>query len=241
MTALDFSRRASTPELMDGECDYETFRDCLHDLAAVNRLTLAHRPTLAFLDRLARTGRLPRDRPTSILDVGSGYGDLLRAVERWAARRGIAVALTGLDLNPWSARAAAQATGPGSRIAWVTADALTHEPEGGADLVVSSLFAHHLDDAALVRFIRRMEATARTGWFVSDLHRHPVPYHAFRALSRAMRWHPFVRHDGPVSITRAFGRADWRRLLGEAGLPEGAASIAWELPFKLCVSRVRAP
>ena len=106
--------------------------------------------------------------------------------------------------------------------------------------MMSSLFAHHLDDPDLVRFLARMEAGARIGWFVNDLHRHPLPYHAFRALSAAMGWHRFVRHDGPVSITRAFVAADWRRLLAEAGIPPGAANIAWHLPFRLCVGRVRA-
>lgn len=238
----DFTRRASTPELMDdASTDYETFRDCLVDLAAVNRLTLAHRPTLAFLDGLARSGALPPGRPLTILDVGSGYGDTARAIDRWAARRGVPIAITGLDLNPWSARAAGEATAPGRPIRWTTADAFDHEPEEGVDLVISSLFTHHLPDEALVRFIARMEATARIGWFVNDLHRHPLPYHAFTALSRAMRWHRFVQHDGPVSITRAFSRADWRRLLGQAGLAPDAATIAWRVPFRLCVSRLRAP
>ena len=238
---LDFTRRATTPELMDDpSTGYETFRDCLVDLAAVNRLTLAHRPTMAFLDGLARSGALPRGRPLTILDVGSGYGDTARAIDRWATGRGLSLAVTGLDLNPWSARAAAEATPPGRPIRWITADAFDHEPEGGVDLVVSSLFTHHLDDAALVRFIARMEASARIGWFVNDLHRHPLPYHGFTALSRLMRWHSFVRHDGPVSITRAFSRADWRRLLDEAGLAPDAARIAWHVPFRLCVTRLRA-
>src|SRR3546814_10084158 len=77
-----------------------------------------------------------------------------------------------------------------------------------------------------------MEATARIGWFVNDLHRHPVPYYAFSALARAARWHKFVRHDGPVSIGRAFVAADWRRLLATAGIEDGAAKIAWRMPFR---------
>lgn len=237
----DFSRRASTPELMDAEdTDFETFRGCLVDLARVNRLTLAYRPTLRFLDSLADAGRLPPSRPLAVVDVGSGYGDMLRAIDRWAVARGVSVRLTGVDLNPWSARAAEEATATGRPIRWASANVFDYRPEGGIDVVLSSLFTHHLDDASVVRFLTWMEGTAQTGWFVNDLRRHPLPYHGFKVLARLMRWHRFVQHDGPVSISRAFATADWNRLLAGAGIPAGAARVEGWTPFRLCVSRVRS-
>ena len=231
----DFSRRASTPELMDGDdIDFETFRGCLADLAKVNRLTLAYRPTLAFLERLHREGLWPTDRPLAVLDVGSGYGDMLRVVARWARRRNLDVRLTGLDRNPWSERAAERVLGS-EGIAWITEDLFDHQ--GGADVVLSSLFTHHLDDASLIRFVEWQETNARIGWFVNDLLRHPFSYYGFGLLAQLMRWHPFVRHDGPVSIARAFREKDWRYVLSMAGARR--AEIEPWFPFRLCVSRVR--
>ncbi|MDB5458935.1 MAG: methyltransferase protein [Caulobacteraceae bacterium] len=231
----DFASRAHTPELMDGDdVDFETFHGCLADLAKVNRLTLAYRPTLAFLNRLRREGRWPADRPLEILDVGSGYGDMLRVIRRWAARRGLAVRLTGLDRNPWSQRSAEQARGSAG-IRWLTEDLFDHQ--GGTDVVLSSLFTHHLDDASLIRFVEWQETNARIGWFVNDLLRHPFSYHGFTLLARLMRWHPFVQHDGPVSISRAFSRRDWTEVLVKAGARH--ARIEPWFPFRLCVSRVR--
>ncbi|HTJ63034.1 MAG TPA: methyltransferase domain-containing protein [Alphaproteobacteria bacterium] len=240
MDELDFSRRATTPELMDTEVTgFEEFRDCLVDLEKVNFWTLTYRPMMAFLDRLVADGLVPKNRPLVILDAGSGYGGMLRKIDEWAARRGIAVDLTGIDLNPWAAAAAETVTPPGRPIRWVTSDMFDYRPAGGIDLIVSSQFTHHLDDALLVRFLKWMEDTARVGWFVSDLHRHWLPYHFFRVWSRLMGWHRFVRHDGPVSITRSFVKAEWRRLLAEAGIPEGAARVEWWVPFRLCVARTR--
>jgi SAM-dependent methyltransferase len=237
---MDFSRRATTPEMMDdAEVAYTDFRACLEDLARVNHLTLAYRPTLAFLDRVVAAGRAPRGRPLTILDAGCGYGDFLRRIDRWAQRRGVPVRLTGVDLSAHATRAAAEATPAGRPLEWVTADLANCRPEGGIDLIVSSLFAHHLDDRALVSFIAWMEATAHVGWFVNDLHRHPLPYHVFRLWARAAGWHRFVRHDGPVSITRAFVSADWDRLLAEAGIAPGSAAVRWHMPFRLCVARLR--
>ena len=104
---IDFSRRVSPrelPELMDGDCSYEDFRDCLRSLETVNRWLLGYRPTLAWLDRFPHGLR----DSVHIVDVGCGGGDLLRRIAGWARRRGIAVQLTGIDLNPYAARAAAE-------------------------------------------------------------------------------------------------------------------------------------
>jgi len=238
----DLSRRATATEWMDTvACGFDDYRACLRDLERVNRLTLAYRPTLRFLDRLADRGSLPRDRPARLLDVGCGYGDMVRRIDRWAERRGIPVDLLGVDHDPRAAQAAAAATPPGRPIRWITADCLSFRPAPPVDVVVSSLFAHHLDDAALIRFLAWMESAAAVGWFVSDLHRDPLAYLGFSAWSRLARWHRFVRHDGPLSIARAFRRADWRRYLAAAGIPEDAVAIAWTMPFRLCVARVREP
>lgn len=233
----DLSSRASLSEWMDDDAvDFDTFAGCLRDLAKVNVATLAHRPTLAFLEQLARTGRWPKDRPLSLIDVGSGYGDGLRAIQYWASRRALDISLTGLDRNPWSARAAQAASGPHQPIAWLTTDVFDYA--GEPDVIISSLFTHHLDDWQLVRFLGLMDRRAQIGWHVNDLLRHPVAYVGFSALAKVMRWHPFVRHDGPVSILRAFSPGDWRGYLAEAGV-EGA-SVRRRFPFRLCVSKTMA-
>lgn len=234
---MDFSRRSAEAELMDTEAvGYEEFRACLVDLARVNRITFAHRPTIAFFDGVLRRARALR-RPLEVLDVGSGYGDTLRRVHRWAHRHNVPVSLTGVDMNPWAARAAAEATPRHWPISWVTADAFQYEPPRRIDVVVSSLFTHHLPDPSVARFVRFMESTASAGWFVNDLRRHPVPYHFFRRFSKLTRLHRFVQHDGPVSIARAFTIAEWRRLLAEAGVHRGDARITPRAPFRLTVER----
>ncbi len=240
--SLERSRRVLVPELMDSEVvSFEDFRACLRDLSKANVLSLGYRPTLTFLDGLRRAGRLPKDRPLRILDVGSGYGDTLRHVAQWAAQRHVQVALIGVDMNPWSARAAREATPPSMAIEWVTANVFdyvkTAEP---ADVILSALFTQHLDDDELVRFVAWMEQNAATAWFVNDLHRAHVAHGFFRGISSVMRWHRFVRHDGPVSIARAFRHRDWKRTLRLAGVPAGAARLQWFFPYRLCVERLRA-
>jgi len=241
--ALDFSRRAHLSEWMDEPCSYEEFRACLRDLAAVNRVTFAYRPTHLWMNRLLRTLG-DRSAPLHIVDVGCGQGDMLRSLARWALRHSVPVRLTGIDLNPYSARAAAaryQASWPSQvPIEWLTQDALAYTPVDTIDDVISSLFTHHLSESGIVRFLTWMERSARVGWFINDLHRQAAPYHLFRLLSRVMRWHRFVQHDGPVSIRRSFRREDWLSYLDQAEIPAAAVSIEEFRPGRLCVGRLRA-
>jgi SAM-dependent methyltransferase len=230
-----FAQRAELTEWMDEPCSYSEFRNCLRDLMQVNRIVFSYRPTLQWLEQFAGHNK----RPLHILDVGSGAGDMLRKIERWAQAKKIAVRLTGIDLNPHAAQAAREFTQDRSEIEWVTGEVFEFAPERGIDVVLSSLFAHHLKDAEIVRFLAWMERTAALGWFVNDLKRARGSYVGFTMLSRVMRWHRFVQHDGPVSIQRAFREADWERYASEAGLMRDGIRIYDAWPGRLCVSRVK--
>lgn len=206
----------------------------LADLARVNRVTLTHRPVLAWLDRATKGA--PQGTRFAILDIASGQGDLLRAIRVWGRKRGLRLVLAGLDLNPQSALEAASATPEPMGIVWQTGDVFGHIPDPTADFIVSSQFTHHLDDDQVVAFLQWLERHARKGWFVADLHRHVVPYYGFPILARLMRWHRIVRIDGTISIARSFRIADWQALLGRAGV---AADVSWRMMFRLCVGRLK--
>ena len=207
----------------------------LADLAVVNTVTLARPPTVAFIRRVSRG--LPPGRPLRVLDVGYGEGDMLRRIHRWGVRAGVALELAGVDLDPASAPAAQAATPPEQGIQYRTGDVFD-QPPGGQDVVLSSLFTHHLTDSQVVDFLVWMERGAARGWFINDLHRHALAYEGFRLLSAAAGWHPMVRHDGAVSVARSFRRRDWDTLLRRAGLL-GVARVRWHVPFRLCISRIK--
>lgn len=222
-------RRAREAEWMDAPgLDPAEYRGCLRQLEAINRLSLGYRPTLRWLERVARG----RDR-LSVLDLGSGHGDTLRAIWRWGRRRGVALHLTGLDLSPLAARLAAEATPPGTAIEWVTGDAFAYRPQEPPDVVISALFMHHLEEAQVVALLRRMQEMARLGWFVNDLHRHWLPWAFLRGAFALPGVNRLVRHDGPLSVRRAFTRAEWQAMCDQAGV---RARIAWHAPFRWGVS-----
>lgn len=230
---MNLAARSTAAECMDTDCtDFADYRRCLRDLSRVNVVTMTYRPTLAWLARETRGMTA-----FSLLDVGCGHGDMLRHIRKWAGRRGLAATLEGIDLNPWSTKVASEATPPDAAIAYHTGNAFAFADAAKFDFIISAQFTHHLDDAQLAAFLRWMEANARRGWFVSDLHRHWFAYYGFGLLARLAFWHRFVRHDGMVSIARSFRTAEWRASLAAAGVPSDAAEISWHAPFRLCVAR----
>lgn len=235
MPGFTADARSTDTEWMDTEAvEPADYAACLADLAAVNSVTLARLPTLGFV---AQAVRRAGNRPLNVLDVACGEGDMLRRLHRWGQRTGHKLVLTGLDLSAPGIDAARAATPAGTGIEYRVGDVFA-APLGPVDVVISSLFTHHLSGPDIVRFLRRMEDEAAVGWFVNDLHRHAVAYHGFRALSSLAGWHRFVRHDGPVSVARSFRRAEWLGLLRSAGL-EGEARLRWHVPFRWCVSRLK--
>ncbi|MBF9197579.1 methyltransferase domain-containing protein [Microvirga terrestris] len=233
-----FAERSHETELMDTETvSFEDYQACLKDLAMVNALTLTHGPILSWLDRATRN-LAPNERVT-VLDVGYGYGDLLRKIHSWGRRKGRAVGLVGVDLNPMSEPIARAATPASVSIEYRTGNVFDYMPEQPIDFVISSQTTHHMSDEELAVFIRWMEQVAARGWYIADLHRHPLPFHVFGTLARLARWHRFVQHDGPVSIARSFRKGDWEKILHAAGLAPGVAEIRWHIPFRLCVSRLK--
>jgi SAM-dependent methyltransferase len=232
---MDMSVRSDQPELMDADdLDLAVYERCLRDLATLNRVTLTHRATLQFLQQATKD--LPAGAKISVLDVAFGHGDLLRAISRWAAKRGLQAELSGVDLNPRSAAAARAATPPGQNILYHTSDVFTFVPEQKPDFIVTSQFTHHLPDTDIVRLLKWFENTAMRGWHIADLHRHIFPYYGFPLLCRLCGWHWIVRHDGRISIARSFTRQDWQRSLAAAGID---AKISWALPFRYTVSRLK--
>jgi len=214
----------------DPALDAATYTEVLHDLAQVNSVTLARRPTLDFLRR-AVGGR----KSFRLLDVGFGDGDMLRAIRSWADRRGIEAELVGIDLNSRSVAAARERTPSAMAIDYRTGDYADLAGERW-DCVVSSLVAHHMTRDQLVQFLRFMDREARRGWFVNDLRRSRFAWLGYPLLARLMRWHPIVRHDGRLSIARSYRREEWAPILSSAAV-EGA-EVKRVFPFRLCVEKI---
>lgn len=226
---------AREEEMDAAELPPDRYAKVLADLSRINALTLAPRPTLGFLDRVRARGM--GKRPWRILDVGFGAGDMLARIARWGERRGVALDLAGVDLNPKSEAVARARLGARARL--VTGDYRDLAGQGW-DIILSSLVSHHMTPAQRTEFLRFMEAEAARGWLVNDLHRQRLPFAGYPLLAALAFVDPIVRRDGQLSVGRSFRRAEWAAMLAEA-LPDvaGECRIFRSFPYRLCVERIR--
>ena len=232
-TLHSLNQRTIADEQMDApDIDPATYAAVLRDLAKINRWTFTAWPTLGYLDRA-----IGSRKAFSLLDVGFGQGDMLRAIARWADKRGIQARLVGVDLNPLSAEVA-QASGPADpTIEYRTGDYL--DQSEAFDFIISSQVAHHMTDAQLDQFLRHMDAQARAGWLVSDLHRHRFAHGGYPLLARLLGVHRIVRQDGTLSIARSYRPREWPAILARAGVDPALVTIARRFPFRLTIERIR--
>ncbi len=208
--------------LDDPGTDPALVRRMLMDIARSNRWLGGARAARAGLARLLDPG--DRTRALTLLDVGTGAGDLPRALVRWAARRGIALRPIGLErLAP--AAALAHAGGLPTLVGCGGALPLR---DGAVDLVLASQLAHHLDDAGTIALFRECARVARRGVIIADLSPSPLASRAYRAVGPVLGLHPVTVADGITSLARGRDAAGLLWLARAAGIARPHATTpAW--------------
>ncbi|HWI61599.1 MAG TPA: methyltransferase domain-containing protein, partial [Symbiobacteriaceae bacterium] len=166
----------------------------------------------------------------SLLDVAAGTGDVAAALSRWAARRGMSLQVTLVDNHPQVLGLARQrmSTLPGCRVVEGDACRLPFQ-DGEFDLAVCNLALHHFEPEAAVGVLRELDRVSRLGWVVTDLERHPAAFAAAQVLARAVWRNPITRHDGPLSVRRAYRAAEIRAMIDGHGL---TAEVHRHFPFR---------
>ncbi len=217
MTLLPRARNA--PERMDHDgVDPAALQDALGHVAAVNRWLGARR---ALLSHLSWALPVPRDGAVRILDVGTGSADLPLAVAAWGRARGRSLSITAVDRHEGTILAARRRTHPWPEIRPVRGDGLRLPfAEGEFDLALLSMTLHHMDGAALEGLLREAARVARGGRIlVGELRRSVPSYLGARFLAATVwRRNPVTRHDGPLSVRRAFTPRELDALALAAGL-----------------------
>lgn len=233
----DLSRRSTESEwLDDADVNPAELALVLHDLARFNGAMLGYWPVITWLRRATKDAR--SDQAFTLVDVGCGYGDLLRVIRRWARKRGLSIKLIGLDLSRQTIAIARAASDDADEIDYQVADVFEFRSSVPVDFVVSSLLTHHLSDAMIVKFLRWMENTARKGWLVYDLQRHVVPYLFIGLMGKLTRLNKTVIHDGKISVARSLTRVEWNQRIAAAGIASAAVDLRWFL-FRFIIGRLR--
>ena len=139
-------------------------------------------------------------RAATLLDVGTGLGDIPAHARSAAARERIILTTIGLD------SACELVTANRKSLEWsVCGDAL-HLPfaDNSIDVVMCSQVLHHFADDKALTLLREMNRVARCRVIVSDLRRSWISAAGLWLVSFPLRFHAVSRHDGVVSVMRGF-------------------------------------
>jgi 2-polyprenyl-3-methyl-5-hydroxy-6-metoxy-1,4-benzoquinol methylase len=209
MTDLSISP-IGTELLDDPAADPATVAATLRNIARANRWFGG---AAAVRFGLGRTlGATPPGTTLSLLDLGTGLGDLPQVAVRWGATRGIRVVPIGLELNR-AAAALAGATGLPTAVACAGAPPIGDK---SVDVVLLSQVAHHLTSQSVVHLLRTCDRLARRAVIVADLRRHALAAPSFWCGARLLGFDPVTLTDGVTSIRRGFSRRELLELMAQA-------------------------
>ncbi len=223
---ISFQQRSYQKELLDrGDIPFEDIKRNMQELDFINRRLGGHAITLAGIKTFLRETPL-QPEPLSIVEIGCGGGDNLRAIKQWANRSKLPVSLTGVDINEECiAYATSQQRNAG--ISFIHSDYRQYRPKAAPHIIFSSLFCHHFTDEELAGQLQWMKKNSSLGFFINDLHRHPLAYYSIRLLTQLFSRSYLVKNDAALSVQRGFRRADWQRLLYMAGVENYSCSWKW--------------
>lgn len=229
-----FEKRSEQLERIDtGDYTAEEYEVFLREIRFINRVAGDRR---ALENTLLREIRRADLREFSVLDVGAGSGELLRAIARFASRGKRAATLCGLELNARSARAIVEESREIAEITSVRGDAFKLPFAAKSfDFAICSLFTHHLNDQQAAEVLQEMNRVARRGIFVIDLHRHPLAAVFYKIFCAAFRISRLVREDGSLSILRSFKPRELQALARQAKLEN--VQVKRVFPFRLVLMK----
>ncbi|BAH39631.1 MAG TPA: methyltransferase domain-containing protein [Gemmatimonas aurantiaca] len=194
---------------VDGGLALRSLRDvALANLFFGGRLVVLR----AFGPLFEEWSRAPQSTPRTLLDLGTGLGDIPAAVVRAAHRRGIAMRALGLERTPLLARTAGaqcHAALVGDAMQLPLADA-------SVDVVMCSQVLHHFDGAPADQLLRECTRVARHAVIVADLRRSWLAVGGLWSGSFLLGFHPVSRHDGMLSVLRGYTASELGTLVRRA-------------------------
>jgi ubiquinone/menaquinone biosynthesis C-methylase UbiE len=209
-------RLTHAEEFLDGPLDDRAALAAnLRDLARINRLTGGAELSVRAIRELLPAGG-------TVVDVGTGAADIPVRLLNDARRRGVVLEVTATDRRQ-EVLDAAIAVRPGlmgaSRLTLCLADGRRLPwPDGSFDVAHASLLLHHLEPDNVIAFLVELRRVARIGIVVNDVVRSPLFWLGAWLVTHTIAASRFTRHDGPLSVRRAYTRRETERFLVRAGL-----------------------
>lgn len=204
---VNTTHRTEAEEIMDDfSIEGPLLNDALDKLATINKLLGGNIVTLNGLKKLLKNQ--PKNRPITIVDLGCGGGDILRAIAKYGVNEGYNFKLIGVDANKNTTDYAEILSRDYENISFVYADVFSEDFKAlQYDIVITTLFLHHFKQNQLLTLLNHLLNTAKMGIVVNDLHRHRLAYYLFKLITIPVK-NKMIIEDGLTSVLRGFKRKE---------------------------------
>jgi SAM-dependent methyltransferase len=230
---MNFSVRSYKKELLDrDDIPFEDIKQNMQELDFINAKLGGHKITREGLKIvMKRMGKelMKSSERLSILEIGCGGGDNLRVIKSYCERKNIAVRLSGVDINPHCIEFA-RSRKENEGIEFISSDYKLIDPVPKPDIIFNSLFCHHFTDDGMRDILIWMKEHSTTGFFINDLHRHPLAYYSIKWLTRMFSKSYLVKNDAPLSVLRGFKRNELEMFNAQCSILN--AQLKWKWAFR---------
>lgn len=211
----------------DFSMEGEILRDALDKIARINQLLGGNKITLEGVKKLV-TGHTKRE--ITIVDIGCGNGDMLRALAVYGTQNNLTLKLIGIDANAFTIGYAEQLSFGVTNISYKCVDIFEENALPECDIILCTLTLHHFKDDEIISLLGTFKTHSNLGFVVNDLHRSRTAYYLFEALCFVFGLNYMSRKDGLVSILRGFKKKDLIAYSGRLGLND--YKLRWKWAFR---------
>ena len=227
---IDYKSRSLKKELLDAEnIPFEDIALNMKELDFINTNLGGHAITVEGFKRLSGNRK-----EISVCEIGCGGGDNLDAINNFCKRNQVICSFTGIDMNSECIAFAKENTQIKNVIFLISDYKKVFFNKEKPDIIFSSLFCHHFSEEELVEMLLWMKNNSNIGFFINDLHRHPVAYHFIKMATTLFSKSYLVKNDAPLSVLRGFRKSEWKELFRKAGIK--SYSIKWQWAFRYLVT-----
>lgn len=226
---INLTTRCYEPELLDGaDIPFADIRQNMKELNTINTYLGGHKISTHGIKEILKT--FSATQPVTICEIGCGGGDNLKAIESWCVKNGTTANFIGIDIKK-ECTAFARQQYPTLNAQWIACDYKDVKFEDTKPhIIFSSLFCHHFLNEDIIQMLQWMKTSATRGFFINDLHRHPLAYRSIKIITALFSRSYLVKNDAPLSVARGFTKKEWLAIVAAAGLP--GCTIEWKWAFR---------
>lgn len=206
-------------------------------LRGLGRINTVSRTVDTLWPRIARIARARRGERLTLLDVATGGGGVAIALARRARQAGLDLQVEGCDISETALHfASEQARQADVPVRFFPLDVTAHSLAARYDIIISTLFLHHLTNTQIVTLLKALAAQT-DHLLISDLIRNHTGYGLAYLGTRLLSLSKVVHEDSLKSVRAALTLPEARRLAGEAGLTGAHFVRHWPSRFLMTWTR----